>query len=140
MHAFIGLGAASFLFSLIALFVLPLMIVPAVLAYVALDRIPPQDRKQDPALALLLLIPFFSLIWAFFVYPRIAQSLQAYFGRQGDTTVGDCGHSLALVVCICSLIPLVHLAAFIALIVFFVKVFTLTGRIARETGPAPTPA
>ncbi len=38
-------------------FLVPISIVPAILAYFALERIPPEDRKQDPAMALLLLIP-----------------------------------------------------------------------------------
>jgi hypothetical protein len=133
-------GPELFIVGVIGLFIFPLWIIPTILAYIALDRIPPEDRKQDPALALLLLIPFFSLIWSFFVYPRIATSLQSYFGRRGDRSVGDCGHSLALVYCICTLIPFVHLVALVCIIIFFVKVFDLTGRIERSAPPLATPA
>jgi hypothetical protein len=136
----VGFGGEEILILGATLFLLPLWIIPALLAYIALDRIPPEDRKQEPALALLLLIPLFSLVWAFFVYPRISQSLESYFRRRGDTSVGDCGRTLALVYCICTLIPFVHLIALICMILFFVKVFDLTGRIARAGGPAPTMA
>jgi ABC-type Fe3+ transport system permease subunit len=135
---FIVGSSGLLLFFGLLIFILPLWIVPAILAFVALDRIPAEDRKQDPALALLLLIPFFSLIWAFFVYPRISASLESYFSRRGDRSNGDCGRSLALVFCICSLIPFVHIVALICIIIFFVKVFSLTGKIAR-VGPGPAP-
>jgi len=119
----------------LSLFIFPLWIVPAILAYFALDRIPLEDRKQDPALALLLLIPLFSLIWAFFVYPRISASLESYFSRRGDRSVGDCGRTLAIIFCICSIIPFIHVIGIVCMILFFVKVFTLTGRIDRPRTP-----
>jgi hypothetical protein len=132
---FVFSGAELFIVAIVLLFIFPLWIVPAILAYFALDRIPPEDRKQDPALALLLLIPLFSLIWAFFVYPRISASLESYFARRGDRSEGDCGRSLALVFCICSLIPFVHIVALICMIIFFVKIFGLTGKIERTPPP-----
>jgi ABC-type Fe3+ transport system permease subunit len=143
MHpiAFIGIGdTEAFLVFGVLLFVLPLWIVPAILSFFALDRIPREDRKQDPALALLLLIPLFSLIWAFFVYPRISASLESYFSRKGDHSNGDCGRSLGIMTCIFSLIPFVHIVALVCMIIFFVKVFTLTGKIERGSGPAPIAA
>src|SRR3954464_1146947 len=82
--------------------------VPAVLAYIVLNRIPPQFRKQEPGMAFLLLIPLFSIVWNFFVHPKVAESLKAYFDAQGPHTHGDCGGSLALWMCIsgaCALIP-----------------------------------
>jgi hypothetical protein len=100
----IGFGGGELLLLALIGFIFPLWIIPAILAYFALERIPVEDRKQEPALALLLLIPLFSLVWAFWVYPRIAASLESYFSRRGDRSVGDCGRTLALVFCICSLI------------------------------------
>jgi hypothetical protein len=134
------MSGSELLLSGILFLALPFWIAPPILAYLALDRIPPEDRKQDPGLALLMLIPLFSLIWAFFVYPRISASLESYFSRRGDRSNGDCGRSLGLVICICSLIPFVHLVAFICMIIFFVKVFSLTAKIERGSGPAPSAA
>ena len=128
INILVGSGLLVFL---LLFFIFPLWIVPAILAYFALDRIPPEDRKRDPALALLLLIPVFSLIWAFFIYPSISSSLESYFARRGDRSVGDCGRSVAIVFCICTLIPFVHIIGLVCMIIFFVKVFTLTGRIER---------
>lgn len=122
----------------VASFLLLLAAIPAVLAFVVLSRIPEQHRKQTPGLAFLLLIPFFSIIWAFFVHPKVAESLKSYFAAKGDTSVGDCGASLALWLCIssvCALIPIVNifagLAALVLLIIFYVKAFDLSSRIAK---------
>jgi hypothetical protein len=124
-------GAELFIIMMIMFFAFPLWIVPAILSYIALERIPVEDRKQNPGLALLLLIPVFSLIWAFFVYPRISASLESYFARRGDRSEGDCGRTVAIVLCVCSLIPFVQVIALVCMVIFFVKVFGLTGKIER---------
>jgi ABC-type bacteriocin/lantibiotic exporter with double-glycine peptidase domain len=83
------------------LFIIPFAILPAILSYILLDRVPPEHRQQNPGLAFLLVIPVFSVIWAFFVYPKISDSLRSYFVSQGEDP-GDCGRSIALATCICS--------------------------------------
>jgi len=120
--------------------VLLLGAVPAILAFVVLSRIPPQFRKQEPGLAFLLLIPLFSLIWTFFVHPKVAESLKAYYDAQGPHAHGDCGGTIALWLCICSVCTIVPvlgsclgLAALILLIVFYVQAFQLSAGI-RKTG------
>ncbi|PTY07132.1 hypothetical protein DB347_07415 [Opitutaceae bacterium EW11] len=135
----LGLGAPE----LLLLMVIPAMLlflgaIPAILAAVVLSRIPRPHRKQEPGLAFLLLIPFFSLIWAFFVHPRVAESLRSYYASSGDQSVGDCGAGLALWLCICPIlafIPLLGLFAGIAglvlMIVFYIKAFELSGRIPK---------
>jgi hypothetical protein len=112
--------------------------IPAILAFVVLSRIPPEHRKQEPGLAFLLLIPLFSMVWAFFVHPRVAASLQSYYATKGDASVGDCGASLALWLCICSIVAIVPLVSFVAgpaalvlLIIFYVKAFDLSSRIGK---------
>jgi hypothetical protein len=113
--------------------------IPAVLAYQVLNRIPPQYRKQQPGLAFLLLIPLFSLVWNFFVHPKVAESIKAYYDAQGTHTNGDCGGSLALwlcICCVCSLVPFVGMFAgiggLVLMILFYVKAFELTGRIPKS--------
>lgn len=136
-----GLGGAELLLIVgIVGFVLVLAAIPAVLGYVVLNRIPPQFRRQSPALAFLLLIPFFSLIWNFFVHPKVAESLKAYYDAQGPHAHGDCGGSLALWLCVCgvcSFIPFVGfiagVAALVLLIIFYVKAFELSAQIPLAT-------
>jgi ABC-type phosphate transport system permease subunit len=142
--AFLG-SAELLVICVVAFFLLiPFAILPAILSYILLDRIPPEHRQQDSGLALLLLIPVFSVIWAFFVYPKISDSLRSYFASRGEDA-GDCGRSTALAACICSactIVPFVGLlaglAALVLLIIFFVKAFDLSGRIQRVAAVPPT--
>jgi hypothetical protein len=139
--AMLGLGGPELLViaTIVAMLLIPLValwILPAIFSYVILSRIPPEHRKQDPGLALLLLIPLFSLIWAFFVYPRIADSLKSYFASRSATNVGNCGRDLALATCICGacvIVPFAGFAALILMIIFFAKAFDLSRRIGRTT-------
>jgi hypothetical protein len=113
--------------------------IPAALAFEVLSRVPKANRKQEPALAFLLLIPVFSLIWVFFVHPKVAESLRSYHISIGNHSVGDCGASVARWVCICSVcshIPLLGILAAVAtlalLIVFYIQAFSLSGNIPEE--------
>lgn len=98
--------------------------------------IPPAHRKMEPALVWLLLIPCFSVVWNFFVFPRLSESYLSYFTAQGRSDVGDCGRGLGLayaICCACSMIPyigiLAGLAALVLLILYLVKAFDLKGQI-----------
>ena len=100
------------------------------------NRIPPQFRKQQPGMVWLLLIPCFSLIWVFFVFPPLSKSFKAYFDSIDRTDVGDCGESIGLgfsICCVASIIPLlVCLAgpvALVLLILYLVKVNNLKNQI-----------
>ena len=113
--------------------------IPAALAFEVLSRIPKANRKQVPALAFLLLIPFFSLIWVFYVHPKVAESLRSHHISTGNHSVGDCGASLARWLCICTVfshIPLVGALAAVAalalLIVFYIQAFSLSANIPEE--------
>lgn len=113
--------------------------IPSILAYKVLSRIPPQFRKQEPGMAFLLLIPFFSVIWNFFVHPKVAESLKSYFDAQGTHAHGDCGGSLALWLCICGACAFVPILGFVAgiaglvlLITFYVKALELSARIPSQ--------
>lgn len=129
----IGIGVRLFLFVVIS-------VVSAFLAFTCYDRIPDRHRKLDPALAWLLVIPCVSLVWNFWVFPRLAQSFRSYFDAQGVTNVGDCGEGLALGYCIasaCCVVPCVGClaipASVILLVFLFVKFFELRGLIALST-------
>jgi len=100
---------------------------PAWCAYTVLSSIPVRHRKQSPGLASLLLIPYFSMVWAFFVHPRVAQSLKSYYYSQGTPANGDCGDALALWSCLLGIIcgP----AALVLLIIFYVKAFELSAKM-----------
>jgi hypothetical protein len=103
--------------------------------------VPQQFRRQEPGMVWLLLIPCVSIVWNFFVYPRVAQTLKAYFDSVGRTDVGDYGESIGLAYCICvvcAFIPylgiLTGLAAIVLLIIFLAKVNALKNSIRPDSG------
>lgn len=139
---------ASPLFGLVFLgffcgfFLLLIAIHVAILYYVytCVQRIPPQFRQIEPGMVFLLIIPFFNIVWNFFVYPKIADSFKAYFNSVGRADVGDCGKTLALVYCILvcfCIIPYLNLCIGIAVLVIFiillVKFGTYKGQILPST-------
>lgn len=100
------------------------------------ERIPPQYRETEPWQVWLMLIPFFNIVWIFFIYPKLAQAYQRYFYAMGRYDVGDCGYQLALWYCIlscCSMIPYIGvipgMAGFIVWIIFLVKAKELRDQI-----------
>lgn len=109
------------------------------LLYNCFNAIPQEYRKQEPGMVWLLLIPVFSLVWNFFVYPKLAESYQAYFAAQGRADVGDCGRQIGLIYCIlaaCCIIPYVNAlagpAALVLLILFLVKAYELKKQIPAQ--------
>lgn len=139
MQAFLGSTEIIVLGILTVVFV-PLWLLPALMAYRALSKVPNQFRKQQPEMALLLLIPCFSMIWAFFVYPKISESIAAGFNSAAINGYGDCGRSLGITLAIlgiCSCIPYLGILAFVAylavFIIFFKRVFRLAELIPIST-------
>lgn len=123
-----------------------LTLVPAVTAFAALSRVPPQYRKREPWTSFLLLIPVFSLIWAFFVHPKVADSLRAWAEAARETRRGDCGRSLAVTFCSCSCIAAIPLLGFIAIpvglfsfVAFYIKAFSISARIGLVVALPPMP-
>ncbi|MBI5393896.1 MAG: hypothetical protein HZA91_01225 [Verrucomicrobia bacterium] len=99
-------------------------------------RIPAQFRKQEPGMVWLLLIPLFNIVWVFFVFPRLSDSLKAYFDSVGKTGVGDCGRQIGFIYAICAvcgMIPFVNClagpAALVLLIIYLVKITGLKGQL-----------
>lgn len=105
----------------------------------AFKRVPAEHRKQEPGMVWLLLIPCFSIVWNFFVFPKLSQSLKSYFDAKGQTDVGDCAESLGLTYSIlvaCSIIPylgmLTGIASLVVLIIYLIKVNELKNMIPPE--------
>lgn len=118
------------------------------LVYGCFQRIPPQHRQMEPWQVWLCLIPFFGLVWNFFVYPKLAKSYQSYFAEQGRTDVGDCGEKIGLwfsisaaVAGVVGIIPCIGIiavliagpAALVLWIIFIVKALGLKGQIPEQT-------
>jgi hypothetical protein len=88
----------------------------------------PEHRAMEPGLVWLLFIPFFNLVWQFFVVKNVAQSVRSW-GQAHGKEVGDGGWSIGLTACIlsvCSFIPflgfLCGIGGLVCLILWWVKV------------------
>jgi hypothetical protein len=99
-------------------------------------RIPPQFRKQQPGMVWLLLIPCFSIVWNFFVYPPLSRSFKAYFDSINRTDVGDCQEGIGLVYSICSAVSIIPflgcltgIPALVLLIIFLINTNDLKNQI-----------
>ncbi len=88
------------IFGAVFLFVLAINVAVCLFLSSCFKRVPEEHRKLKPGLVWLLMIPCFSIVWNFFVYPALAASYTAAFESQGDNPHGDCGRTLSLVYCI----------------------------------------
>ena len=62
----------------------------------ALNRCAPQNRAMSPGLVWLYLIPFFNLIWHFFIVINMAKSLHAEFVYRGIVEEPNPGQGIGL--------------------------------------------
>jgi uncharacterized membrane protein YjgN (DUF898 family) len=94
------------------------------------NEVKPENRKMQPELVWLAIIPIFRLIWQFFIVNNLADSLKAEFAQR-NINVGEerPGSSIGMAYCIlncCAVIPflgfLAALAGFVCWIIYWVKV------------------
>jgi len=130
-----GLGLVAFL-ALVTLVPIIINVVICLLIYSPLSRVPHEHRKMDPVMVWLLLIPCFSFVWNFFVFPRTSQSIRSYFRDEGLDGGGDCGEKLGLWFSVCAVASLVPylgcvatVAALVLLIMYLVRINELKARL-----------
>jgi hypothetical protein len=100
----------------------------------------PRTRKMQPGLLWLYLIPYFDLIWHFFIVLKIAESLRREFRSRGLSIRNeDFGHGLGLTMCItfvCAFIPYIGsciaLVGLVCWIMYWVKMAGYNNRLARD--------
>jgi hypothetical protein len=116
----------------------------------ALQVLPPEHRKIEPGMVWLMLIPCFSAVWCFFVYPRVSESYRSYFHALGRTDVGDCGAGLGIGIAVCILlvsIPCVNYitgifcgpALLVMTIIYLVKIHDLKRQVMAIRSPVLQP-
>ncbi len=102
-----------------------------------LNAISFENRKMEPGLVWLSLIPIFGLVWQFMVVDRMAGSLQAEFAKRG-VAIEEArpGNSIGLAYCIlfcCSLIPflgyLTSIPVLICWIIYWIKINDYKNRL-----------
>jgi len=95
-----------------------------------LKLVSPQHRAIAPGQVWMELIPFFGIVWQFFVVQRVGASLKAEFGARGIATAEAVpGMPLGLIMCICiccCVLPFISIlagpAALVLLIIYWAKI------------------
>lgn len=118
----------------------------------ALRRCSVPNRTMSPGLVWLQWIPFFNLVWQFFVVKAVSQSLENEFRSRGIYTTPRPGQSLGVARCVLQvcgflclffltlrvfrygLVPLLGLSLFIVWIVYWVKIADLSRQLAVPAG------
>ncbi len=106
--------------------------------YGCFKRVPPQFRQQEPGLTWLLLIPFFGIVWNFFVFLPLARSYQSYFYSRGRTDLQDCGYNISLAYCICaaiSVVPYLGMLAWIPSLVLLIMSLSKAHALSLQIEP-----
>jgi hypothetical protein len=67
-----------------------------VTVYQAFNAVSPRNRDMEPGMIFLMLIPFFNMIWYFFVVIRMASSMEKEFSDRGLRKDGDFGLMLGI--------------------------------------------
>lgn len=141
-----GLVGLLMIFVFAILIGLAISIVICLLLYFPLRDIPQQYRVMEPMAVFLLIIPFFGLVWNFFVCQRIPDSYRNAFHAYGRTNVGDCGRGLGLayaIVAATAIIPCLNYvtgpAALVLFIIFVVKMWTLKSELQHLIAHPLTP-
>jgi hypothetical protein len=134
-NMFAGLGILAIV-CIGILFALAVNILICFLLQECFRRIPPQFRKQQPGMVWLLLIPCFSIVWNFFVFPPLSKSFKSYFDSINRTDVGDCQEGIGLAYSIChaaSIVPylgcLTGVASLVLLIIYLINTNGLKNQI-----------
>lgn len=143
-----GIGAVLGFLLVVLLIGLVISAVISFLIWKPYKALPETYRQMPVNQVWLMLIPFFNLIWAFFIASKLPASFKQYFDERGvpEAEVGDCGKAVALWWAICSVVIIVPclgviagLAALVLLILFIVKLFDMRKRIIAA-GDAPAGA
>ena len=140
-----GAGAA---FILLGILSMAIVIVVAVFFLLtlrkALSRCQPQNRAMSPNSVWWMLVPIFNVVWQFYLYIKIAESLEREFQQRSVEVEAKPGRTLGIfagICSICSVIPVagmvISLVGFICWVVFWVKVSNLSSQIADPIAPQP---
>jgi hypothetical protein len=103
-------------------------------------EVQPSNRKMEPGLVWLLLIPIFGFIWYFFVVAKMADSLAAEYASRNLTPAEDRpGYGLGMCMCLTmigSFIPFIGLisaiASFIMWIIYWVRISSYKKQLQRH--------
>ena len=112
----------------------------------ALNRCVPEHRAMSPGMVWLNIIPFFGIIWHFFVVINMAKSLGAEFQKRQIEEEPEPGKKIGIIMCIlicCGAIPvigpLVSLGGLVLWIIYWVKIAGFSAKIAELPSSSALP-
>jgi hypothetical protein len=137
-----GLGLLEILI-LAFLFLWLLPLVPLVFYLLTLHRTlaacAAENRRMEPGLVWLQVIPVFGLVWQFFVVLAVSGSLDAEFRRRGIPSEPNPGQSLGLAMCVlsaCGIVPFLGLLAVMAGCVCWILYWVRIAGLKQKLVPA----
>jgi hypothetical protein len=110
----------------------------------ALEKCSPASRTMQPGMVWLMLIPFFGLIWNFFIVLALANSLGREFPARGVTHFDpEPGKSRGLAMCVCmacGIIPVLGIVASLVSLVLWVVYWIKIAEFSRVLDQFPAQA
>ncbi len=124
-------GDFDSLFGVIFSFLLPFILLFLVIALVitilylmnlqnTLNQVHPSRRKVSPGNVWLMLIPLFNVVYSFFLYPKISESVKAEYEYRGLQSEGDFGRGIGIAIPITNLASIIPFVGWISVITNFV--------------------
>jgi hypothetical protein len=125
-----GLGSYELTILLVLIGVVLVPQIISIIVYHRVLRALPRERRLISARStFLLLIPFFSTAYEFYVVLRLSRSLREYFDAVKEPEMGGCGRVLGISFCFCNacgLIPAIGIAfAVLGLLLWILYMITI---------------
>ena len=119
--------------SLVMLIVFGIILIPAIFYLITLQNtlkaVSPENRKMEPGMVWLLLIPLFNIIWNFIVVNRMADSIQAELQKKGAGVTERPAYNVGIAMCIIGCVTwipvvggLVSIVGLICWIIYWIKI------------------
>lgn len=119
--------------SLIVIIVFGIILIPAIFYLITLQNtlkaISPENRRMEPGMVWLLLIPLFNIIWNFIVINRMADSIQAELQKKGMSVTERPAYNVGIAMCIIGCVTwipvvgsLASIGGLICWIIYWVKI------------------
>jgi len=100
-----------------------------------------QNRKMEPGMVWLALIPIFNLVWNFIVVDRISKSIQAEYAMREQPVEAKPTYAIGMAWCIltlCGFIPVLGSFAGLASLVCFIIYWVKTSEFKRAIQQLPS--
>jgi hypothetical protein len=118
--------------SIVSILALVVVIMHLITEYKALNLVKPRNRTMEPGMIFLIFIPYFGLVWQFFIVIRLAESLRNEYEDRGWNTEGESfGKGIGLTAAILNVILCTGLIGLICLIVHWRQIAGYVQRLEK---------